>query len=241
MFHSLDTEELFSVINFNLVAGYFRLIRVEIPGHGISPRQPDSTRLTWPSLAADIRELAHAVEAPRYFAGGFSQGACISAHMAVENTGLLGLALLMLPNIWEFRPRIRNTYSKLITRLEEKGNNEIMERIFKMVRYLPIGLGWQEQTAIEINRLMMQMEPESLVTILKGAILSDLPEPSTFRNIGIPVLTGAWTNDPNHPVSVYEEVNRVRPPEDTFLLEGEFSRSSVTLRLLSFMNTESIL
>jgi 3-oxoadipate enol-lactonase len=237
MFHSLDIELLFSVFDFQLLSGYTRLIKIELPGHGNSPHLSDPERLTWPELAADIRAIASSITTERYFAGGFSQGAGIATHLALDNPQLRGLIVMMLPGIWGRRQAVRKTYSKLVRQLEVGADKALLERLFKLVRYIPLTMGWQEETAGKINQLMLKMPPENIRTILEGAIRSDLPDPEDIRKIQVPLLMGAWKDDPNHPVEIPDEFYQLNLANEIFIMSSNFNVKPATFRLLSFIFT----
>lgn len=237
MFHSLDSEDLFAVFDFNLLSDYLRVIRIELPGHGSSPLPHGPERLAWPSVADDIRMIARQITGRPYVAGGFSQGAGIAACMASGNPDMAGLAMMMLPKIWGQRPAIRKTYAKLVNQLEKPGDKKILERLFNLTRYVPEHMGWKEDTAARINSLMLGMSPEAIRMILTGAIMSDMPDPDILKNSGIPTLLGAWDQDPNHPYTVYEEAVGLCLATDHFELNRNFGIKPATFRLLSFIFT----
>ncbi len=237
MFHSLDSEDLFAVFDFNLLSDYLRVIRIELPGHGSSPLPHGPERLAWPSVADDIRMIARQITGRPYVAGGFSQGAGIAACMASGNPDMAGLVMMMLPKIWGQRPAIRKTYAKLVNQLEKPGDKKILERLFNLTRYVPEHMGWKEDTAAGINSLMLNMSPEAIRMILTGAIMSDMPDPEMLKNSAIPSLLGTWHQDPNHPYTVYEEAVGHHLPKDHFEMNANFGVKPATFRLLSFIFT----
>lgn len=236
MFHSLETEDIFSVFNFDILSRYVRLIRVELPAHGESPLPEDVNRLTWPSIADDIKEIASILNLKTYTIGGFSQGAGIAAHVAINNISVSGLALAMLPKIWDKRPKVRNTYQKMIDRLIEKGNGDILKKILKLVKYPPEYLIADEAITERINSLILEIPGQNIVKILEGAIASDLPPMGDMvTKLLQSVLLVGWADDPNHPYQTFQEIEHCMDLDDAFLIDELLNVKSATFRLLSFL------
>jgi len=235
MFYSPGIEDIFAIFDFELLSRFSRLIRIELPCHGISPLASDAGRLTWASIAADIREIAGSICQEKYFIGGFSQGAGISAHLTVDNPSVAGMVLAMLPRIWEQRPTIRRTYEKLASRL--KKDKTVLERLFRLTGYVPLNMGWKEAEAEKIYHLMLSLPAEAYRMILEGAIKSDMPDKDIMRNLELPLLLAGWDGDPNHTLETYTLVSNVKNPDDHFIMSNNLNVKPATFRLLSFIFT----
>jgi 3-oxoadipate enol-lactonase len=235
MFYSLEVEDVFSVFDFEELSRYVRLIRVELPAHGISPLPASTDRLTWESIAADIREIADTLRCDRYFMGGFSQGACISAHVCINNPNVIGCVTAMLPKIWDERPIVRRTYTKLVRQLESDNGRIVLEKVFGITKYAPHRVGWNKNDAEKINEIMQYMTISAATIILKGAILSDMPEKNSLKNMGLPALVVGWDDDTNHPIQSFRDAQIILQPEDYFLIGNRLSIKSATFRLLAFI------
>jgi pimeloyl-ACP methyl ester carboxylesterase len=235
MFYSPGIEDIFAVFDFELLSRFFRLIRIELPCHGISPMASDAGRLTWPSIAADIREIAGTICHEKYFIGGFSQGAGISAHLTVANPSVAGMVLAMLPRIWDQRPPVRRTYEKLVSRLRK--DKSVMERLFRLTGYVPLNMGWKKEEAEKIYHLMLSLPAEAYLMILEGAIKSDMPDKEIMRDLELPLLLTGWDGDPNHPLEIYSAVSKVKKPDDYFIMNNNLNVKPATFRLLSFIFT----
>lgn len=232
MFHSPAIEDKFSVVDFHQLSSAFRLIRIELPGHGKSPVIRDENRLTWSSLGEDIKQLVEVLHGGEYAIGGFSQGGGIAAHVSIRDPKVKGLIFAMLPMVWESRESLRNTYRKLCKALETQTGSKVLERLFSLTKYPPEQLGWSETLSSEISEQMLLPGPESYSYVLKGAILSDLPFESEILTSGRPIIAAAWENDLNHPISVYHEIRSRLNPVSSVLLQqksgiGELSRTII--------------
>ncbi len=235
MFYSPGIEDIFAVFDFELLSRFCRLIRIELPCHGMSPLASDPGRLTWPSIAADIREIAGTICQEKYFIGGFSQGAGISAHLSVANPSVAGMVLAMLPRIWDQRPALRRTYEKLASRLTR--DKTVLERLFRLTGYVPSDMGWKEEEAEKIYQLMLRLPVEAYRMILEGAIKSDMPDKDILRNLELPLLLTGWDGDPNHTLETYILVGNAKKPDDHFIMNNTLNVKPATFRLLSFIFT----
>lgn len=206
MFHSPAVEDIFSVIDFVRLSSFFRIIRIELPAHGMSPVVDSDDRMSWPNLSEDIKQLMSQIHGGEYIIGGFSQGAGIAAHTSVRDPLVRGLVMTMLPKVWELRDSQRKTYRKLIRTLDSSSDLHVLTRLFKMTKYPPDHLGWSEEMSEAIVRLMLFPEPNAFPVILKGAILSDLPERAEIMATGVPVILAGWEDDMNHPSRVFHEI-----------------------------------
>lgn len=232
MFYSPETEDIFSVFDFGVIEKHFRMIRIELPAHGKSPLPESAEKLTWLSISRDIGEIAAKLGIDQFIIGGFSQGAGISLHTGMNNPRVSGLVLAMLPKIWHERPALRKTYQKLVIQLEANNDKRILERLFHHTLYVPEHLGWNVNKAREINQLMLRLEPEAYVMILKGAIQSDLPEIRAGYRMNFPVMVAGWNNDPNHPVSSYNVMLESLFPDVNLLVENTEGFKQATEKLI---------
>lgn len=235
MFQSLEVEDIFAVFDFELLSQYIRLIRIELPAHGISTCPESAERLTWPSIASDIREIADLLELDQYYIGGFSQGAGISSHVCIHNEKVIGMVAAMLPRIWDERPKLRKTYAKLIKQLESQNGRIVLERVFSITKYAPDEVGWNKENADKINELMLKMTTETATMILNGAILSDMPDKTIIKNLSLPALLLGWNDDPNHPYQSFLDAQIILRPVDVFLMDSRLNKKSATFRLLAFI------
>jgi pimeloyl-ACP methyl ester carboxylesterase len=235
MFYSPAIEDIFAVFDFELLSRFSRLIRIELPCHGMSPLASDAGRLTWPSIAADIHEIAASICPGNYFIGGFSQGAGISAHITVANPSVSGVVLAMLPRIWEQRPPLRRTYEKLAVKLIK--DKTVLERLFRLTGYAPSDMGWKKEAAEKIYQLMLSLTSEAYRMILEGAIKSDMPDKQVLRNLEKPVMLLGWDGDPNHTLDTCSAVSKVKTPDDFFIMNNHLNVKPATFRLLSFIFT----
>lgn len=234
MFHSPAVEDIFSVLDFGRLSSFFRIIRVELPSHGISPVSENEERMAWPNLAEDIKQLMSQIHGGEYIIGGFSQGAGIAAHTSVRDTMVRGMILTMLPKVWQLRDSQRKTYRKLIRILDSPSNFEVLNRLFRMTKYPPDYLGWSEEMSENIIRLMLLPQQHAFPLILKGAILSDFPEEAEILGTGIPIVLAGWEDDMNHPAIIYGEIESKLNPVYSLLLRQKSDVDKLSSAIIEY-------
>lgn len=235
MFHSLAVEDLFSVIDFETLDREVRLIRIGLPAHNNLSIPASYMQMSWHSLAADLRLLADTLAPDGYFAGGFSQGAGIAAHLAQADRRVKGLVLAMLPQIWDERPKIVSTYRKLLAALKEPEAALILKRLFRQAHYPPSVLGNDEVRSEKIMHLMLKNSVEALRSVLEGAIDSDFPDPAGSSEIEVPALLAGWPGDPNHPMSSFHQLNRLPWIQKSFILQDKGDISAFSDGILAMI------
>ncbi len=235
MFHSLSVEDQFAVVDFELLSSGLRLIRIELPAHGESGMHGGGRCLSWQSLAEDIAQLANTLAPGGYYAGGFSQGAGIAAHLAVVDTRVKGLVLAMLPQIWEERPVIVATYKKLLQALNGERGNRVLKRLFRQAHYPPQTFDYQFERSETIVGLMLGSPVTSMQNILEGAILSDFPKQLMAGNRELPLMLAGWENDPNHPVRSFYELKKLSGVCLSLILQDKSDIYSFSVRILQII------
>jgi pimeloyl-ACP methyl ester carboxylesterase len=184
-----------------------RLVRYDAAGHGGSPGSDDPVRYRWPVLADDLLALLDAVGADGPVdAVGVSMGTGTILTAAVRHPERFRrLVLALPPTAWETRPAQAAVYRQMADLIDEKGWDALA--------------GWMESSPIPLPPvlaergapLQTQLRPETAATVLRGAALSDLPEPSAIAALRMPVLLLPWAGDPGHPLSTAEKLHDLLP------------------------------
>lgn len=239
MFHSPEVEDIYAVVDFKRLSGHFRVIRIELPAHGSSSIPVSADRLTWGSVARDILQIMAKIAPGRYFAGGFSQGAAITAHLALRDPQLAGAVLSMLPNIWDQRDKIRQTYRKLLKRIVMDEGADYVRKVFHLTHYPPDAMGWHPDLGNKVTELMLKLPVSGLQMILEGAILSDMPAPEILKSVSAPLILAGWENDMNHPLESFVSVREIWHPVTSMLMTDKNDINELTNRIIAFFDAKS--
>jgi 3-oxoadipate enol-lactonase len=207
---SIAQEDAAAMLPWAALGDEVRLIRFDARGHGASEASPSPEAYRWSELAADLWALADALAVKRAVLGGVSMGTATALHAAVaapERTR--ALVLMAPPTAWDSRPRQARIYrgsAKLVdwlglaafTRLGELASLAVSNK----------GLAAIQRS---VMRELRGADPRAVTAALRGAALSDLPDPQRLAELAVPALILAWSDDPSHPVSTAEELARRLP------------------------------
>lgn len=179
-----------------------QLIRYDARGHGGSTPYESGNDYAWPQLSSDMLSLADDYLHACFIAGGQSMGAATALYTALQTPQrVTALILVTPPSIWTERQKNTDMYERIATLLRQKGNG-FMADLLKMQPVLPRWLAKaQPQANAAYVKTVSQMAAQVPTHLYEGAALSDFPGPEVLRQINIPTLVLAWSEDPRHPMS----------------------------------------
>ena len=210
-----------------------------MPAHGSSAVPSSAYRLTWESIASDIRQIVTQIAPGRYFAGGFSQGAAITAHLGLSDPFLAGAVLAMLPKIWSQRDEVRQTYRKLLKRIARGEGADYVRKVFQLTHYPPVAMGWNPDLGKNVTELMLKLSVSGMQMILDGAILSDMPSPEIMKAFSVPVILTGWESDMNHPLESFFHVGEILPSVTSLVMTDKSDVNELTNRIIAFFGAKS--
>lgn len=182
-----------------------RLLRYDARGHGRSTGRPVPEDYRWSQLADDLLALLDV-----WFPGepvhgvGPSMGTGTLLHAVVRDPDrFAGLTLVIPPTAWETRAAKADDYRLAAKLVEDEGMAPFVEAGQLAPR--------PPATALTPANTLPDVTEALLPSLLRGAALSDLPEPSRLAGIAVPVTILAWTEDAAHPVSTAESLAALLP------------------------------
>lgn len=206
---SMEQEDAGGILAWPKLAQTVRLVRYDARGHGRSEATLDPDDYRWSEMARDLWSLADVLGAERALLGGVSMGCATSLHAAVAAPErVLGLVLVGAPTSWSTRPRQARLYRVSAKMIEKLG--------LAPFRWMGALATFRTGSALaEMQRSVMQglahADSRTVVSALRGAAASDLPEPARLAMLKVPVLILAWRGDPSHPVSSAERLAELLP------------------------------
>ena len=208
-----------------------RLVRYDAAGHGGSPASDDPERYRWPVLAEDLIALLDAVGADEPVdAVGVSMGTGTILTAAVRHPERFRrLVLALPPTAWETRPAQAAVYRQMADLIDERGWDALAEWMASSPVALPPVL---EERGVGVQT---QLRPETAATVLRGAALSDLPEPSAIAALRMPVLLLPWAGDPGHPLSTAERLHELLPDSQLVVAENAADADTWPERVAAFL------
>jgi pimeloyl-ACP methyl ester carboxylesterase len=206
---SIAQEDSVPIFDWSLVCAHARLVRYDARSHGDSDLDLDPAHLRWPELARDMLGLADALGAQRALLGGVSMGCATSLHAAVlAPDRVIGLVLVAPPTAWETRPRQSRFYRFGSTLVDWVGLAP-----FRLLAALPRPGSTSPVAALQsgVAQHLARADARAVVTAMRGAADSDLPDRAALRELRIPTLILAWRGDPVHPVSTATQLAELLP------------------------------
>ena len=206
---SVAQEDSVPIFDWSSVCAHARLIRYDARSHGDSDLDLDPAHLRWPELARDMLGLADALGAPRALLGGVSMGCATSLHAAVlAPDRVMGLVLVAPPTAWETRPRQARFYRVGSTLVDWVGLAP-----FRLLAALPRPASTNPVAALQsgVAQHLARADARAVVTAMRGAADSDLPDRAALRELRIPALILAWRGDPVHPLSTATQLAELLP------------------------------
>jgi pimeloyl-ACP methyl ester carboxylesterase len=205
MLASRDTERAMG-LDFSAVTATHRLVRYDARGHGESHGRPRAEDYAWTALAADLLGLRFAVAGADAVDGiGSSMGAATLLHAAVrEPRAFRRLVLIIPPTVWATRVAQASTYRSAADAIQARGLSTFLALM--QAQMVPPAL-----EGLDGMEFAPRVRESLLPSVLRGAALSDLPDPATLANLRHPVLILPWADDPAHPISTAERLAEVLP------------------------------
>jgi 3-oxoadipate enol-lactonase len=196
----------------------WEVIRYDARGHGASSGTADPDVYRWPELAADLLALADALGHERFVSGGASMGTAVSLTAAVAAPSRVsGLVLMIPPTAWATRTAQADKY-RANADLAERGGVDALVAAELASPEIPIFAGLFDRAEMARARAAA-LDARIVPSILRGAALSDLPEPAAIGKLAQPALILAWQGDDGHPVSTAERLTALLPHSELFVAE----------------------
>jgi pimeloyl-ACP methyl ester carboxylesterase len=182
------------------------LVEYDAVGHGRSDAFHDDDAYVWPKLAGDFLAVADHVGFESFVAGGASMGCATAIYAALDRPDRVqALVLAIPPTAWETRADQGDTYRKSAAFVEQRG----LEALIEANRNLPVAPAWQAELREARLARLATMDAQALPFIFRGAGRSDLPHRDQVATIAAPTIILAWADDPGHPLSTAEELDRL--------------------------------
>jgi pimeloyl-ACP methyl ester carboxylesterase len=202
---SVAQDDATRILDWSRLALHARVVRWDAPGHGRSTGTQDPDDYRWGRIGEALVELAGALGADRFVAGGVSMGAAIALHAAVlAPARVTALVLVLPPTAYETRAEQSDDYRHGADLVEREG----VDAYVRVVDAKP-------QPEILAGPVAFHFDPAIsaalLPAALRGAARSDLPLPEQLRTITTPTLILAWDTDPGHPLSTAERLAELLP------------------------------
>lgn len=200
-------EDEIGFYNWNHVATSVQLVRYDARGHGVSQGSFENEDYLWHSLALDMIGLADNIGAKQFIVGGTSMGCATALFvMLMVPHRVKALILANPPAVWDERSAKAEKYKMFANLAELEGLTGLLKKLKE--RPLPKIFAQELPEMANIKfRHFANLNENVIPHIYHGTALSDFPPRNQLRQIKIPTLVFAWTDDSDHPTSTAIELN----------------------------------
>lgn len=205
-----ELEEETGVIEWSLLAEKAPLVRYDVRGHGKSGATFSSQDYRWENLAYDAKELIGRLGLPSVIVGGQSMGAVISLFLALFLPECIrGLVLVTPPALWEEGALHGEIYAFAADLLDADGMHNLLSLMQERHDLADRQLLSSPEITKKFVASLVNRDPRVVSAILRGAALTGFPAREKIKEIRVPTLILAWTEDELHPLSAAEELHRL--------------------------------
>jgi pimeloyl-ACP methyl ester carboxylesterase len=189
-----------------LAANGFRVVLLDLLGHGRSDKPPHATQHRMDRYARQVVALLDELGVERATVGGVSLGADVTLHVAVQAPDRVAALLVEMPVLEWATPAAASLFVPLL--LAVSFGRPFFGLASALIRRLP-------RTGIDtLDSFLgtLSMEPEAIAAVLHGILVGPVaPEIEQRRAITAPTLVIGHENDLIHPFSDAENLAHQLP------------------------------
>jgi len=235
---SMAHEDACGFFDWQTMSRAIRLLRYDARGHGGSGVTADPDDYHWSALADDMIHVAASAGLDQFAAGGRSMGCATAIYAGLKRPeNISKLVLANPPNAWDTRATQGGLFDRMADLVENKG----IEPLIKAARAFPSMPQWQlkeNPVLVELFvRALARFDPQSLITVLRGATLCDLPPVDRFKALTMPALILAWVDDAAHPVATAQRLATLMPNSELVIAQSMTAVSQWSHHIVDFMNS----
>jgi pimeloyl-ACP methyl ester carboxylesterase len=207
MLNSVESDSIYSLIDFSRVAKQVQLIRYDA-----CDKDTDGD-YSWNGLVNELKTIIHSLDCDKAILGGVSMGSGTALYTAIRHPKLVrALILVTPPPAWEVRVATQALYEKIALKARPDHLPDFLKRIIQRNQDPP---EFYEQqfpgTRSKLLDLRMSFEPAYYYSIYHGGAISDFPLREELTKVKIPTLIIGDPNDPGHPIEVAREMQSLIP------------------------------
>lgn len=234
---SMAHEDACGFFDWQVMSSAIRLLRYDARGHGGSAMTADPNHYHWSALARDMIDVAASAGLERFAAGGRSMGSATAIYAGLKHPEkITRLVLVNPPTAWETRGTQEEIFGRMADLVEKRGIGPLI----KAVRAFPSMPQWQLKEKPELTELFVrtleQYDPQSLITVLRGATRCDLPPDDRIEALAMPALILAWVDDAAHPVASARRLAALMPNSELVISQSMAAVSQWSRYIVDFIS-----
>jgi pimeloyl-ACP methyl ester carboxylesterase len=173
----------------------YRVLLLDLHGHGKSDKPTDPARYTWVEMVADVDGLLDHLGIDQAVIGGLSLGANVALAYAEARPARCEALILEMPVLLRGHRFGRPAFTGLAG--VYRGGRRVLRPVARAVNRLPLPPGIPELAAF---RDMAGQDPSVAAAVLRG-LLAEEPlaeDPDSLARLTMPALVVGHRNDPLH-------------------------------------------
>jgi pimeloyl-ACP methyl ester carboxylesterase len=183
----------------------YRVITVDMLGHGASDQPCEMTAYSMPQFGADVIALLDHLELPQAVVGGTSLGANVALEAAVLAPARIRGLVLEMPVLENALPAAAAAFVPLALAL--RVSQRTMRFVASLTRKIP-----RTHYLVDVLIDFMRRDPAASLAVLDGLIFGRVAPPLEARRLlQHPTLVIGHPSDPIHPFSDADRIARELP------------------------------
>lgn len=230
----LMNGEMFARLGPEIASRGYRVVCVDLLGHGLSDAPREFSLYSMPSFAEQVGALIDHLGLERAVVGGTSLGANVSLELGVAEPRKVRALFLEMPVLDNALVAVAVAFTPVLVACELGrpllwGVSRLTRRIPRSHHLVDIGLDW------------LRRDPRSSATVLQGLLLGRTCPPKALRRgIAVPALVVGHPSDPLHPFSdsdaLVDEMPEARLLDANSILEWRLDPGRLNDELAAFLN-----
>jgi pimeloyl-ACP methyl ester carboxylesterase len=176
----------------------YRLLLLDLRGHGRSSRPVDQSAYEWPKMASDVAALLDGLGIERAVVGGLSLGANVTLALANDHAERMAGAVIEMPVLEAGRPRAERTFRPLAAALDVAGG------VLRPANRALAPLRRSRQPEVAAFADLVSLDPAAGAAMLRTLLADRRPLLDGVDALGraeVPTLVIAHRLDSLHPVA----------------------------------------
>ena len=229
----LMNRRMFERLGPELAEHGFRVICVDLLGHGRSDRPEDLRLYSMPLFARQVAALLDHLKRPSAVVGGTSLGANVALELAVRDPKRVRGLFIDMPVLDNALPAVAATFTPVLLGL--RWGRPAFEATSRFTSVIP-----RTHHLVDIGLDWIRQRPGPSGAVLEGLLLGETaPHREERRKIKKPALIVGHPRDPLHPFSdsgmLAEELESAQLVEASSIFEWRFHPERLTGELAKFL------
>ena len=229
----LFSQKLMTPLAIHLARRGYRVITMDLLGHGASDRPPEMWRYSMTAFGKSVIRLLDHLDIDEAVVGGLSLGANTALEAAAFAPGRVRALIVEMPVLDNALIGCAVAFAPLMLTLTV--GEPLMKLVSAVTRRIPTGAG-----PADVMLDLVRQDPRPSGALLQGLFFSRVAPPAAVRRtLTQPALVIGHRRDPIHPLTdagmLVDEMPRARLVEATSILEMRFSPKRLTREITAFL------